>query len=136
MFTENLYLFTPFLMAIYFSLYVVIINGIYVAVYRVSAMKKIARKYNLTYIYHEKIGKKRFPHKRNIIRGEIDQQKIEIFDYYEVGFGIFIRSYEKKSTIFLINNDIANQKVLRNFFCGGTWPVNKLDKMLADLKNQ
>jgi hypothetical protein len=136
MLAENLYLLIPFLIAIYFSVYVVIINGIYIAIYRVGAMKKIANKYNLHYIYKEKITKKRFPNKRNIIRGEINQQKIEIFDYYEIGYAIIIRSYEKKSTVFIINNDVANQKLLRNFFCGGTWPVKKIDKILSDLKNQ
>jgi hypothetical protein len=86
---------------IFIILYSVINKFFYLEGYRVKKFKIIADKYNLKYTYSEKRSNWKhsyYPIEKNILNGQINKQKIKLFDYYEIGdfFGI---SYTKKSPL-------------------------------------
>lgn len=94
---------------------------------RIKKLKEIAKKYHLEYIYSEKRSNWTFnyyPIKKNILVGEINQQKIEIFDYHEIALESTF-----KSTVLIINDDIKNKKVF------GICSAQKIEEILADIKD-
>ena len=109
---------------------------------RARAFKVIASKYHLNYTYFEKITNTSY--KKNILTGEINGTKIELFDDFEYtgsllsGGGVINvlldGLYIKRLTIIIINNDIDHKNVLKGFFFGHS-SIKKIEAILADIKD-
>lgn len=127
---QNIFIYVSIII-LFFSL----LFYIYLESNRIKKIKKIAKKYNLKYTDYQKMSKQQFPYQKNILKGRINNKEINIFDYYERIFDETASLYTKKSTVLVINDDLINKKEFTGFL-NGLLSVKKLDKILADLKNQ
>ncbi len=115
-----------------FGLFFALLLYSYLYENRIKAFKAMALKYHFKYVYFEENNS---AYKKNILTGEINGTKIEVFDDFEYKISILIGGwYIKRSTIVIINNDIGHKKILRGFFFGHC-SIKKIEAILANIKN-
>lgn len=116
-----------------FGLFFALLLHSYLYENRIKAFKAMALKYHLKYTYFEKNNS---AYKKNILTGEVNGTKIEVFDDFEYKISILFDGwYIKRSTVVIMNNDITNKNVLRGFLSGHC-SIQKIEAILADIKNK